>query len=124
WANLVWHPAQIAKHAFCLWLAILGAHKTRDKLLPLGIVSSARCPFNCGENESVEHLFFACPFTRSIWMQVLSMCNIIRQVLPWPNEIQWMSDHSRGKNLPQTLRKLALGDTVYHVWMEQNSRCF
>ncbi|GAV67084.1 LOW QUALITY PROTEIN: zf-RVT domain-containing protein, partial [Cephalotus follicularis] len=63
WANLVWHPSHISKHAFCLWLAILDAHRTGDKLLPLGIVPSARCSFNCGDNESMEHLFFACPYS-------------------------------------------------------------
>ncbi|GAV80062.1 zf-RVT domain-containing protein [Cephalotus follicularis] len=96
----------------------------RDKLLPLGIVASARCSFNCGKNKSIEHLFFACPFTQSIWIQILRMCNIRRQILPWPDEIQWMTDHSRGNRFPQDLQKLAFAATVFHVWMERNRRCF
>ncbi|GAV73954.1 zf-RVT domain-containing protein, partial [Cephalotus follicularis] len=66
WANLVWHSSRISKHAFCLWLAILGAHRTRDKLLTWGLIHSACCLFNCGENESEHHLFFECPYTRQI----------------------------------------------------------
>ncbi|GAV59049.1 zf-RVT domain-containing protein, partial [Cephalotus follicularis] len=124
WASLVWHPARIPKHAFYLWLSILGALKTRDKLLLSGIVPSAMCSFNCRDNESVEHLFFACSYTHSIWKKVLGMCNINRQSLPWPEEIQWMEEHARGKKFPQILRKLAFGATVYHVWMEQNRRSF
>ncbi|GAV89881.1 zf-RVT domain-containing protein [Cephalotus follicularis] len=119
-----WHSSCIYKHAFCLWLAIMVAHRTRDKLLLLGIVDSALCPFNCGENESTEHLFFACPFTQQIWMQILNMCNVKRQIAPWSDEIQWMIDHSRGNKFPQTLRKLAFAATIYHVWMERNRRCF
>ncbi|GAV92490.1 LOW QUALITY PROTEIN: zf-RVT domain-containing protein, partial [Cephalotus follicularis] len=65
WARLVWHPARIAKHAFCL-LAILNALNTLDKLFHRGILSSASCRFNCGQEESVSHLFFACPFTHHI----------------------------------------------------------
>ncbi|GAV86407.1 LOW QUALITY PROTEIN: zf-RVT domain-containing protein, partial [Cephalotus follicularis] len=60
WAKLVWHPAGISKHAFCLWLAILGPHRTLDKLSLLGIAPSACCVFNCGDNENEDHLFFAC----------------------------------------------------------------
>ncbi|GAV67077.1 zf-RVT domain-containing protein, partial [Cephalotus follicularis] len=63
WAKLVWHYARIPKHAFYLRLSILGALKTRDKLLLFGLVPLARCSFNCGENEIVEHLFFTCPYT-------------------------------------------------------------
>ncbi|GAV90782.1 zf-RVT domain-containing protein, partial [Cephalotus follicularis] len=62
WYMLVWHPARIPKHAFCLWLAMRRAHRTRDKLLDIGVLNSASCVFNCGEVESPEHLFFHCPF--------------------------------------------------------------
>ncbi|GAV72928.1 zf-RVT domain-containing protein [Cephalotus follicularis] len=67
WHKLVWHPARIPKHAFCLWLAMRRAHRTRDKLLAWGVINSASCVFNCGEVESLEHLFFHCPFSHNIW---------------------------------------------------------
>ncbi|GAV93076.1 zf-RVT domain-containing protein [Cephalotus follicularis] len=124
WARMVWHHTRIPKQAFYLWLSILGALKTRDKLFLLGIVPSACCSFNCGEDESIAHLFFACPFSQSTWKAVLGMCNIYRQPLPWQQEIQWMEGHARGKKFPQTLRKLAFGATVYHIWMERNRRSF
>ncbi|GAV92851.1 zf-RVT domain-containing protein, partial [Cephalotus follicularis] len=66
WSNLVWYPANISKHAFCLWLAIRGAHRTMDKLSRLGIISSVCCVFNCGDIESQDHLFFACSYTKQI----------------------------------------------------------
>ncbi|GAV60148.1 LOW QUALITY PROTEIN: zf-RVT domain-containing protein, partial [Cephalotus follicularis] len=65
WYRLVWHTLRIPKHAFCLWLTIRGAHKTRDKLLALGIVRSAGCVFNCREIE-IDHMFFACPYTQKL----------------------------------------------------------
>ncbi|GAV73102.1 zf-RVT domain-containing protein, partial [Cephalotus follicularis] len=63
WAKLVWHPSCISKHAFCLWLAIQGALKTLDKLSHRGILPSASCVFKCWDNENVDLLFFACPYT-------------------------------------------------------------
>ncbi|GAV83756.1 zf-RVT domain-containing protein, partial [Cephalotus follicularis] len=124
WSNLVWYPANISKHAFCLWLAIRGAHRTLDKLSGLGIISSACCVFNCGDIESQDHLFFACSYTKQIWTQVLRKCNINRPILTWTEEIQWMAGQTKGNKPPQTIRKLAFGATVYHIWMERNRRIF
>ncbi|GAV61082.1 zf-RVT domain-containing protein [Cephalotus follicularis] len=124
WHNLVWFPSRIPKHAFCLWLAIRGAHRTKEKLLAVGVVQTADCVFHCGKVESVEHLFFQCPYTKNIWMAVFTMCNISRPILPWVEEVLWMTDHSRGHSLPATVRKLALAASVYHIWMERNRRSF
>ncbi|GAV92484.1 LOW QUALITY PROTEIN: zf-RVT domain-containing protein, partial [Cephalotus follicularis] len=66
WHSLVWHPQRIPKHAFCLWLALRGAHRTRDKLLTVGVVQSATCAFHCGLPESYDHLFFQCPFSMKV----------------------------------------------------------
>ncbi|GAV73100.1 LOW QUALITY PROTEIN: zf-RVT domain-containing protein, partial [Cephalotus follicularis] len=65
WHTLVWHRVQIPKHSFCLWLALRGAHKTRDKVRAGGSTLTA-CVFNCGEEEMLEHLFFCCPYSHSV----------------------------------------------------------
>ncbi|GAV92425.1 zf-RVT domain-containing protein, partial [Cephalotus follicularis] len=124
WAKLVWHSSRIPKHAFCHWMAIQNALKTMDKLFLLGIVHDTCCKFNCGGNESVEHLFFACPYTNGIWTEVLNKCNINRPILHWAEEISWLVEHTNGNKPPLALRKLAIGATVYHVWMERNQRAF
>ncbi|GAV92760.1 zf-RVT domain-containing protein, partial [Cephalotus follicularis] len=66
WHSLVWHPQKIPKHAFCLWLALRGAHRTRDKLVSIGVVQSAMCTFHCGLLESNDHLFFQCPYSMKV----------------------------------------------------------
>ncbi|GAV70131.1 zf-RVT domain-containing protein, partial [Cephalotus follicularis] len=81
WHNLVWHPYRIQKHAFILWLALQGAHRTRNKLMAAGVIQSASCVFNCGEMETATHLFFMCPYTARVWMEVLRMCNVERTVV-------------------------------------------
>ncbi|GAV85489.1 zf-RVT domain-containing protein [Cephalotus follicularis] len=96
WHDIVWHPKRIPKHAFSLWLALRGAHRTRNKLLAMGVVQSAMCVFHCGETESTEHIFFQCPFLAKVWREVLSSCNIPRPILPWVDEVQWMSTHAKG----------------------------
>ncbi|GAV92419.1 zf-RVT domain-containing protein, partial [Cephalotus follicularis] len=66
WHSLVWHPYRIPKHAFILWLALRGAHRTRDKLMATGVIHSASCVFNCGEMETASHLFFMCPYSARV----------------------------------------------------------
>ncbi|GAV80390.1 zf-RVT domain-containing protein [Cephalotus follicularis] len=124
WYSLVWHPLRIPKHSFCFWLALRGAHKTRDKLRVAGSILSAACVFNCGEEETLEHLFFSCPFSHSVWTTVLAMCNIVRPTLPWTEEIDWMTHHSLGQGFPASVRKLAFVVMVYNLWTERNRRCF
>ncbi|GAV62104.1 zf-RVT domain-containing protein, partial [Cephalotus follicularis] len=58
WAKIVWFPGAIPKHSFCLWLSFHRAHNTMDKMQRLGFVQSSQCPFNCGQDESLNHLFF------------------------------------------------------------------
>ncbi|GAV80056.1 zf-RVT domain-containing protein [Cephalotus follicularis] len=124
WYNLVWHSLRIPKHDFCLWLALRGAHKTRDKLRAHGVLHSAACIFNCGEEETLDHLFFRCPYTNSVWMAVLAMRNIARPILPWMDEIDRMIHHSLGRKFLAFVRKLALASTVYNLWIESDRSCF
>ncbi|GAV92662.1 zf-RVT domain-containing protein, partial [Cephalotus follicularis] len=124
WHGVVWHPKRIPKHAFSLWLALRGAHRTKDKLLAAGVVQDTACVFHCGENETMVHLFFQCPYSAKVWRDVLSMCNIYRPILSWPNEVLWMTSHAKGKEFHHTIRKLAFAATTYHLWIERNRRCF
>ncbi|GAV72069.1 LOW QUALITY PROTEIN: zf-RVT domain-containing protein, partial [Cephalotus follicularis] len=66
WHGIVWHPKKILKHAFCLWLAIRGALRTRDKLVAVGVLRSVVCVFHCGEPETPGHLFFQCPYSAMV----------------------------------------------------------
>ncbi|GAV91993.1 zf-RVT domain-containing protein [Cephalotus follicularis] len=123
WHDIVWHAKRIRKHAFSTWLALRGAHRTKNKLLVVGVVHSAKCAFLCGETETPEHIFFQCPFSAKVWREVLDMCNIARPILPWADEVQWMSIHAKGNAFHQTVRKLAFAATIYHLWIERNRRC-
>ncbi|GAV85488.1 hypothetical protein CFOL_v3_28924 [Cephalotus follicularis] len=70
----------------------------------MGILPSTCCLFNCGDTETVNHLFFTCPYTQHILNKIRSKCNIHRHILAWPEEVQWMDYHARCNKLPQTIR--------------------
>ncbi|GAV67966.1 zf-RVT domain-containing protein [Cephalotus follicularis] len=78
WSKVVWFSRRIPKHIFCLWLTFRDGHKTLDKLCSWGVVQAASCAFGCGQEESIDHLFFACPFTTTIWNHFLAKCGFGR----------------------------------------------
>ncbi|GAV92561.1 zf-RVT domain-containing protein, partial [Cephalotus follicularis] len=43
WWKMVWFPNSIPKHSFCVWLTFWESHKTLDKLLRWGLVSTSNC---------------------------------------------------------------------------------
>jgi len=59
WDTVVWEQWSLPKHCFVLWLAVLGKHKTKDRLFFLPLDPS--CVFCSQEQESHDHLFFKCP---------------------------------------------------------------
>ncbi|GAV76441.1 zf-RVT domain-containing protein [Cephalotus follicularis] len=125
WGKIVWFSGAIPRHAFCLWLTFHKAHFTLDKLHRLGIVQSNLCPFGCGQQESVDHHFFQCPFTKSIWSRVLHLNNCpFPAAWNWENTATWALDHSIGNHFHLWMRRSGLAASVYHCWRERNNIIF
>ena len=70
WHKLVWSTSNVPKHAFISWLAVLNRLPTKDRLRAWGIDMDGSCAF-CNEQETCDHLFFGCSFTKELWKKVL-----------------------------------------------------
>jgi hypothetical protein len=64
-AKVVWEPWSMPGYNFILWLALMGKLRTRDRLRFLQTDPS--CVFCRDEEESCNHLFFACHWTSVLW---------------------------------------------------------
>lgn len=124
WYNLVWFPKAIPRYAMILWMAIKERLPTKDKLVRYDISSNDNCCFCNLGHETMDHLFFGCIFTKSIWIKVLASVDLGYLVRPWKDYINHINRKWRGIGLKFLLRKLCLGVTVYWVWRERNSRVF
>lgn len=71
-------------------------------------------------DETRQHLFFDCPFSRAIWSHFTAKAGVVAPI-PFDNSICWLNNASRNKNLLLIL-KLLFQDTVYMVWKERNAR--
>ena len=67
---MVWGKGCIPKLAFTLWLAVQGKLMTKDRLRKWGMQNVDLTCVLCGGIESVDHLFFACTFAKSVWQKV------------------------------------------------------
>ncbi|GAV59508.1 zf-RVT domain-containing protein, partial [Cephalotus follicularis] len=125
WAKIVWFPGAILRHSFCMWLTFHKVHTTLDKLQRLGIVQSSQCPFNCGHDESLNHLFFECSFTKAVWSKVLKLNNCpVPTDWSWESTTTWAMGRTIGTQFHHWMRRLGLVASIYHYWRERNNKVF
>ncbi|GAV76516.1 zf-RVT domain-containing protein [Cephalotus follicularis] len=124
WAKVVWFPKRIPKHSFCLWLTFFNGHKTLDKLHSIGVSHSDTCIFGCGQRETINHLFFSCPFIASIWNHLLTLCEHNRGSGGWDMVSAWSIQKLQGNSFKPWITKLSLAAAVYHCWVQRNNRLF
>ncbi|XP_009137083.1 uncharacterized protein LOC103861131 [Brassica rapa] len=69
WSKLVWFSQGVPRYAFITWLAFRDRLATGHRTSRWG---QPQCCLFCGEpDETREHLFFACPYTYTLWLKVM-----------------------------------------------------
>ena len=87
WHHLIWSTPHIPRHSFILWLAIRERLNTKDRLLSWGMAIDPTCVLCGGTLESIDHLFFQCPFTVDLRATILHKCSIVKPTQPWKLEV-------------------------------------
>jgi hypothetical protein len=104
-----------------LWLLLKKSILTRDVLLRRWGKCTTNCLF-CGQNESIDHLFFACPLARYIWNVVSCATGFNCQFASASHCFNvWL------KRFPVGRRKiLAVGvaAVIWAIWKARNLACF
>ncbi|PWA58458.1 hypothetical protein CTI12_AA400660 [Artemisia annua] len=84
---IVWYNHCIPRHAFILWLAILGRLSTQDRLAKWYPGRMDKCALCEDCLDSHEHMCFKCPYDRKIWKEIKeliwqdSMSNELRDII-------------------------------------------
>lgn len=68
--------------------------------------------------------FFYCSRARNIWAITPSWCNIRSNPMSWSTERNWAIEHMGGESFIMSILRLSFAATVYHIWLERNSRIF
>ncbi|KAG2251719.1 hypothetical protein Bca52824_081855 [Brassica carinata] len=119
WSKVVWFPLGVPRFAFITWLAIRDRLSTGDCMRTWGHVQG--CLF-CGEpNESRDHLFFACPYTYTLWIEVIGTLLGRPPDPDWERTLVHLTTHGFDR-LVYILLRLTFQTTIYMIWSERNDR--
>ncbi|XP_031281863.1 uncharacterized protein LOC116140357 [Pistacia vera] len=124
WHHLVWFPKAIPRHSMITWMACKDRLQARDKLMRYGITYSNRCCFCNHGQETIDHLFFACPYTQRIWNRILELSSLGYVTRSWNDYVEHITSRWRKNKLKYSIGKLSLGAAIYSIWRERNSRIF
>ncbi|XP_060200088.1 uncharacterized protein LOC132628307 [Lycium barbarum] len=123
--QLVLLKGLVLKHQFILWLAIQRRLATVDRLQKWGIQVAKKCVlYETNAVENLDHLFFKCSHSQFIWKTLLSWIRINRPIGSWEDKVAWMAQRIIGRNPLYTALGITLAATLYHIWIERNTRRF
>lgn len=106
-----------------LWLAYHGRSPTKTRLCRFGLTDSNICCFGPHE-ETIDHLYYGCVETKSIWRKILDWIQITHDPKEWHDELYQIVICSKGKGWRASILKLAVTETIYVIWGYQNNKYF
>jgi hypothetical protein len=115
WSKVIWFSQAIPQQAFVLWLIFRNALSMKDRMCGWGYMGNSLCCFCYACQESVDHLFFCCSFSRRIWYRLMSSCLVTNPRIDWDDVTSWSIRMLRGKSMQSTLCKLCLAAAVYNL---------
>jgi hypothetical protein len=113
---LRWNILEIPRHSFFLWLLYRDAIVTRHKMCSWGYSGHSQyCLFCHACQESREHIFFNCSFSRRIWNALMTDCLFDKVPVGWEEVEVWSANVFSGKSLRTCLGWLCLAAVVYII---------
>ena len=89
-SNWTWDQPGSQRHSLCTWQALLNKLPTIDNMKRRGIHHVNRCSLCMQQEETTDHLYFACDYTKWIWKEILQRFELNR--MPQPNLHQELGD--------------------------------
>ncbi|KAL9678466.1 hypothetical protein QQ045_016310 [Rhodiola kirilowii] len=98
---------------------------TKDRMCKWGFTGGRMCIFCKVMEESRDHLFFKCSFTRAFWTEVRQFLNEMQASSCWELLIPWF------KGMPQKCLKVktkliaaAITRAMNGIWLARNAKIF
>lgn len=120
WQHLVWFSQAIPRQSFMVLLAFHNRLATGDRMRTWDI---EQCCMLCGESdETRDHLFFACPYSFTVWMNTAGRLLGDGITPDWDESIATLL-HPTHNRIDNVLGRMSFQTVLYAVWKEKNSRC-
>ncbi|XP_060200141.1 uncharacterized protein LOC132628374 [Lycium barbarum] len=125
WKRLMFKNDARPKDKFMMWLHMHGVMRINDRLIRWGMEVNPECAFCQLQNESREHLFMLCYYTKALWNRVMQWsARTYTATYSWGQYVQWAVQNSKEKSQDATIFKLVFAEVVNAIWLERNARVF
>jgi hypothetical protein len=123
----IWKTWSPGKCKFFLWLVAHNRCWTADRLERRGLPHAEHCVLCDQEQESIDHLLVACPFTRQYWFNILSEVGL-QALAPQPEDTIFDEWWSKAWQAAPEIQKKGLNSLValgaWTIWTYRNSCVF
>ncbi|KAL9680174.1 hypothetical protein QQ045_018052 [Rhodiola kirilowii] len=89
WHNLVWNDFNAPRDSMNAWLVVNNKLLTRDRMSNWGYRGDKSCVLCESADESRDHLYFECSFTRDVWERVMRFLLAEAPGSQWELLIPW-----------------------------------
>ncbi|XP_010695394.1 uncharacterized protein LOC104908041 [Beta vulgaris subsp. vulgaris] len=121
WRRLICNNQATPKSKFILWMALLNRLATTDRISKWKRDCNTLCKL-CGvQEESVQHLFFECEYSKSIWNAVLQYIEL-SPVNTAVGELRRVVQKARSKRSKDKLFVMLYTESLYAIWLQRNSK--
>ena len=120
----MWGGIQCQRWCFITWLVAYGKVFTRARLFSLGYSDDKSCVLCGGESETVEHLWFRCPYVSQVVDVVCAWIGISFRANSLHEWLDWFAHDKRPENTMFQCKLLALCAIVYFTWRARNVKLY
>ena len=120
WAPIVWTAGGIPRHNFLTWLFVLDDYPTRDRIISWGLQPDSVCLLCNHAAESRDHLFYLCPYSWSIWLEISRRCQL-QPNRHWDQSVIQLQSLQGNKTMKR-LTLLCWQSTIYLIWQKRNKK--
>ncbi|XP_022033486.1 uncharacterized protein LOC110935408 [Helianthus annuus] len=129
WSKVVWSSFNIPKHSFMCWLIFKNKLWTQDRIMRwnhsvTGSMNLMCCLLCYSGLETHEHLFFECPYSKSVWHKVRQKVDMHSVIESWGDISAWLISRAKSKSVFSVASRLVVAAAAYAIWSERNSRFF
>ncbi|KAE8669003.1 hypothetical protein F3Y22_tig00112264pilonHSYRG00072 [Hibiscus syriacus] len=114
WFKVLWGMV-VPRFSFISWLVLLDPLSTKTRMSAWGCSIDPPCLMCCYENESRDHLFADCVYSRQVWEDILRSCLVRRSRSGWADMVSWVLEYGRGRSLRAVAIRLAWRAYLYHI---------
>ncbi|XP_074297250.1 uncharacterized protein LOC141627955 [Silene latifolia] len=119
WSSLVFNAGCHPKHSFIGLLVLQNGLPTVDRIISRGLYLVNRCALCEGCSEDLLHLFFACPYSRMVFLDIANWAHFPTSTVLLADVLHcFLSTRTTGK------QKASLMALLYFLWKERNNRIF